>query len=428
MSSSSFLIDHSVKRVERRSPHELSLTRYGAAYLIASMSLGLVFFKGPVANVLLAIVLLSLLLAGTDVFRARLLAPDWMYLAYIAVILASATWSLSAIATIEQAIPLLVPWLAAIALHSLQLEWTAGAFIKLAAVAAIASPAMILVDRRLAYQPRSSTGAPELRGLFAHQQFLGAFMAMAVGIVVISYLNSQKTVVGKTRLWRISIVLLLVVMLGLSRARLYILVAAICLLLTCMISRRGSRKWITLNIIAIVAVTISVSFTKIVDTLKSVGFDTTLTGRTDVWAISLRAIDADTQWAGYGFGTFQLPTFDSLFGQWRPAHAHSSFVQAFFETGYVGLAILIILIIVQVASAWAYSIRADRYSYSLFLVLFCAFGSLTGGLIYAGALVSPFCIMMLFLAIEIRNSGDASTGANGSRRQIGRDQTPTTIE
>src|SRR5690606_24229416 len=114
---------------------------------------------------------------------------------------------------------------------------------------------------------------------------------------------------------------------------------------------------------------------------------------------------SDNRWLGYGFGTFNLPRFDYLFPIYRVGHAHSSFLQAYFETGLAGVAALFTLVGCQISSAWRYSVRCNTFSYSLFLVLYTAVSSLTG-LNYAGQLSMLFSVMILFLAIETRESLD----------------------
>jgi exopolysaccharide production protein ExoQ len=386
-------------------PHA-SLRRLAAAYIFGAVALGLQFLHGTYANLLLiAIALVLVAYVPRHLTGTVLHAADWTYLFYIGFIMASAAWSLAPVATAEQAGPLIIPWVAALILCGLQKEWVAHIVVKIALAASLLSPLTILISKSLAYQPHSTTGAPELRGVFGHQLYLGAFLTVALGLVAISYLNGQaRSIVGGSRLVRVLVILAIVGVLFLSRTRIYVAMGLLALFMTFLMSRRSSGKWILANVLVAVAVVVAFSFTAIVSDLEGLGFDTSLTGRTYVWERTLAAISGDDELLGYGFGSFQLPTFDSLFNDYRPSHAHSSFVQAFFETGSLGLVILVALVLCQLVVAWRAATKSNEISYSLFLVWFCLFGSLTGGVIYGGALTTPFCLMMLFLAIETRSS------------------------
>ncbi|MGE2736468.1 O-antigen ligase family protein [Mycolicibacterium vaccae] len=380
--------------------------RLGILYVFSSISLGLHFLNGPTANLLLLATLFALIVhkpavASTTTMKAQ----DWAYIGYLVFIFMSALWSMSAPVTVFEAAPLVVPWVAALLLHQLPVDWVARVVVRFALAGALLAPLIMMLNQRLAYQPNSSTGAPELRGIFSHQLFFGAFLTLALGLIAVAYLNGRVTyVVGRSVYARIFVVATLLLALGLSRTRLYVAVGVFCVVLTYLLAKSGSRRWLSLVLLSAFGLVLYSTFGAIMRYLEGIGFDTSLTGRTYVWGRTLSAITEDSRLLGHGFGTFELSDFDQLFGAYRPAHAHSSYVQAYFETGLVGLVLVLVLIGVQLGVAYRHSVESDRYSYSLFLVLYCAFGSLTGGLIYAGSLVTPFCLMMLFLAIESRRN------------------------
>lgn len=92
--------------------------------------------------------------------------------------------------------------------------------------------------------------------------------------------------------------------------------------------------------------------------IESLGRSESLSGRTDFWPILGQAINARPI-LGYGYGAFfhsaisqdYLSYYVIEAGGWSPSHAHNSFLQACLDTGYVGLAALIVLILTSLFRA-----------------------------------------------------------------------------
>ena len=363
------------------------------------------------ANILLFVMTMVLIVNSIgrhdDVgFRAKLLAHDAIYLVWLGALATSIVWSVSPLETFRSIVPLAAVWLATLFLHQVPVA-DAVRLVVFAAVgvAFLSLVAVPVMGGEFAYQPVSSTGAPELRGIFDHQLRLGAFMGLAIGLVVLAALNGDTRWI-RSRSATLSVLglIVLVLVLVLSRARLYVGDAALALLLTVLLSRRGAHKVLSLLAVAALAFFAALNFDQILSKLENSGFDTTLTGRTDIWRRALNGVTDQDVWFGNGFDTFKLPFFDYLYPvHYRASHAHSSYIQALFETGLIGLFALIILICAQLWVAWRYSQRCNRFSYSLFLVLYCALGSATG-LVYTDSRLSPiFGLMLMFLAIESRS-------------------------
>jgi exopolysaccharide production protein ExoQ len=335
--------------------------------------------------------------------RARTLGHDRMYLVWLGLMSATMLWSISAGATLKAVVPVAIVWFASWRLSAVPSADAVRAVLVVAAVTAMLSLAALALFGNLAYQPISTSGAPELRGIFRHQLRLGAFMALAIGLVVIARLRGDiARIRTRSAVVNVSVVVLLSVVLLMSRARSYGGDAVIALVLTLLLSRRGVKKWMVLAVSGALFVAVVRRFDVLWSDLQDAGVDTTLTGRGDIWERTLSGVTPETRWLGHGFGTLQLPDFDFLFSSiYRAGHAHNSYIQAYFEAGTIGLGALVLLVISQLTTAWRATVRCDAYSYSLFLVLYTAIGSLTG-LNYAGTLSALFSLMMLFLAIESR--------------------------
>lgn len=82
--------------------------------------------------------------------------------------------------------------------------------------------------------------------------------------------------------------------------------------------------------------------------LGSVGKDVTLTGRTELWHMMGYEI-ARHPWLGAGYGGFWMglegPSFTIVrMFSWRPGQAHNGYIDIVNEMGYVGLALLLIVL------------------------------------------------------------------------------------
>ena len=81
------------------------------------------------------------------------------------------------------------------------------------------------------------------------------------------------------------------------------------------------------------------------DLAGQMGKDTTLTGRTELWAVAIMMIQRHP-WLGYGFGAFwRGPSGESgeLLSavRYQPPHAHNGFIDLTLDLGLVGLAIFV---------------------------------------------------------------------------------------
>lgn len=352
---------------------------------------------------------LALLLTADRLLLSRSIVRwelhDTIYLATCALSLVSMFWSVAPRATIIGAIPQFAMFAVSLSLWRAPMTEAIRRILMAALIISVLSLATIAISPSFAFQPSSSTGAEELRGVFKHQLRLGAFMAVATSLVVLAYLNGHiRQVLFNNSALIVAAFLLILLVLFLSRTRLYVATAALALVGTILLSKRGTRKWISLLVLSAVAVVIALTYNQALLFLELRGFDTGLTGRGLTWYRALNNIPPERQWLGWGFRSFEQSYFDYMFsGSYRPDHAHNSYIQAYFETGRVGMYALFLLIAVQFNAAWQASIRLNRFSYSMFMVLYVALGSLFG-LNYAGAMSTILCLMFLFLAIETRET------------------------
>lgn len=363
---------------------------------VASVNVGNLIL---VAGGVLATVLAALRRKRLDSGGIVLFGQDWIYCAYICLATASALWSPSPLRTTVQAGYLLAVWIATVNLGDADTLAVVKMLVRLAVIAALLSFAVIPFEE-FAFQPKSSTGFPELRGIFSHQLRLGVFMAMAIGLMVIAWLNGHvRDILGGPIRTAMGFVVLVTCLIA-AFARLYSAAMVVSLFLSIGVAKPGWRRVWSIACVLICVVTVWVFRESFLGGLSEEGFDISLTGRTFVWANTLSYSEANP-WLGNGYASFDHPKFDQLFGYYRPAHPHNSYIQAYFETGILGLSLTLALIGLQLRAALRVYRNTQRYSYSLFLILLAAIGSITGSN-YAGKPTLLLSMVLLFTATEAR--------------------------
>ncbi len=110
--------------------------------------------------------------------------------------------------------------------------------------------------------------------------------------------------------------------------------------------------------------------------LGSVGKDTTLTGRTELWPAVVEMIDKKP-WLGYGYGAFWLDgnSESSIVRQviqWNAPNAHNGFLDLWLSLGLLGLMIFLIGFIVNLLRA-IYLMRSDETHVNIWLLVYITF-------------------------------------------------------
>jgi len=339
---------------------------------------------------------------------------DIIYFLYLAWATLSATWSPSPVTTIVGVVYMAGVWLGSMFLARANIVMATRYVVVLAVITALLSFASIPISPSYAFQPFSSGALPELRGIMEHQLRLGLCMSIACAFIAIAYFNGDLPVVLRKR--RVLAMLIIAVCLVAAFARLYTASMIIALLVTIGVSKPGPRRVLSVVFITAIVALIYFNLDMVVELLGEGDVDLTLTGRTLVWEHTLAHANANP-WFGYGYSSYENPVFDFMFDYYRPAHPHNAFLQAYFETGLVGLTLTVLLVLSHLASALRVSRKTGKYSYTLFLVLLATLGSL-GGSNYAGKPTMLFSLLMLSLAIEARQTRTvtAETPATGRSR------------
>lgn len=126
--------------------------------------------------------------------------------------------------------------------------------------------------------------------------------------------------------------------------------------------------------------------------------DATLTGRTTIWEKSIEMI-YDKPIIGYGYTAFDSPLTAWFFEDYQAPHAHNTWINTAFETGFVGLFLLVLF---QVSAFWIFIriyLRTKELPLSFGLLIFITLCGLTG-VVLGGRVSPPTCMVLLLMAQE----------------------------
>lgn len=110
--------------------------------------------------------------------------------------------------------------------------------------------------------------------------------------------------------------------------------------------------------------------------LEALARDATLTGRTDIWALTIAAAEK-RPWLGYGYGDFWDPFNNPeclriwVYLDWAFNHAHNGWIETWLELGLVGVAALAAYV-GQTLYRCLFFIRENRLAYSRLMLLLVA--------------------------------------------------------
>ncbi|MEH2178865.1 O-antigen ligase family protein [Nostoc sp.] len=211
------------------------------------------------------------------------------------------------------------------------LAWNFGIIIVLSIIFAVALPQ---------YGIQHDLGSPKLRGVFTHKNGLGG--RMVISSMVFFILGYQ----AKRHRWffwvgfSLSILLLL---LAFSTSALFNLLIIMLAFFAFLIWRWPYHVMVpTLIMMATISQSFYFWFSENANVLfSSVGKDTTLTGRTDIWPLVFDMIWKHP-WLGYGYGGFwqgwdgESAYIWRIVG-WMPNHPHNGYLALWLDLGVLGL-------------------------------------------------------------------------------------------
>ncbi len=270
------------------------------------------------------------------------LSKDRFIWALLALALASMLWSTSPVKTLIRVIALIGTTLFGLYLASrysmkqqLQLlGWMYGIAIVLSLGFAIALPK---------YGIMGGIHAGKWRGIYNHKNTLGKVIVPGIIVFLLLALRSQK---HRLLCWCGFGFAFLLLLLSTSKTSLTNLLILFVAFAAFRILRwRYHRLIPAFTALSTVGATLYVWMTNNAEAiLNSMGKDTTLTGRGDLWPLVLQKI-GERPWLGYGYGSF----WDGLNGEsaaiwyasgWEPPNSHNGFLDMLLGLGWLGMLIL----------------------------------------------------------------------------------------
>ncbi|MEA5602599.1 O-antigen ligase family protein [Nostoc sp. UHCC 0252] len=286
-----------------------------------------------------AVTFLLLILRWKKTLHFLIFSKDiWLY-SLIIFALVSITWSFEPSITFKNSFTLINSSLFGVyfaSRYSLKqqlhiLACTFGIIIILSFIFAVALPQ---------YGIQNDVGSPKLRGVFAHKNGLGAKMVTSSTVFFILGYQTKK------RSWifwfgfSLSVLLLL---LAVSTSSLVNLIIIIFAFFTFQIWRWSYKVMIpTLMLMATISQLLYFWLSNNADLLfTSLGKDSTLTGRTELWPLVMDMISKHP-WLGYGYGGFwQGWDGESAYiwraAGWQPSHPHNGYLALCLDLGLLGL-------------------------------------------------------------------------------------------
>lgn len=370
---------------------------------LSAVSLDLNFSFSPLkpGNMLLlllsAVFLLFLAYSGRHSgMTLKVGVSDGPLVLFVILIFLSSYWSPSKVNSIFQGILYISIYIIAQTTSRVPLYLLLRTLFYIGFFLSVASLLMYFISPSVALQPSPSGDVPELRGVFHHQLRLGLFSGVLFGLLVVSVVNGDWIYIfrSKTELLFISLTLFFVLLL--SFARLYGFFSIFAILLAVFIPMRSVMRLILLVLVFSVIFYLVYNWDYIAIYLHGYGFDTTLTGRSTIWLKSLE-LAAEKPLLGWGFPSFEMPVLDFMWNNYRPAHPHNSFIQAYFELGVFGFFITCLWVCCNYLEVVRLKVRSAgrRTPYSLYLFIMMLLCSLVG----ANYASKPSFLLILFMII-----------------------------
>lgn len=259
-------------------------------------------------------------------------------------------------------------------------------------------------------------------GIFNHKNPLGKSSALGVLLMVFGFIEEKRALKKSFILIILSLLVILTIKSQSITAIASIILIAL-IALAGFILKKVSRKVKITAILILTALLLIASIIFILSyhsILGSLGKDSTLTGRTEIWNYLLTSTNGYFL-KGHGFGGFwimqdgpsakiNLLLYDSIF------HGHNGFLDTFIDLGAIGLGLLILIII----NASYLSIRLalkQRNFQALFpicFIIFLIFYNLTDSLFFR-LQSGPFLIFFFYILIMLTKMSDKITSTNSKK-------------
>ncbi len=214
------------------------------------------------------------------------------------------------------------------------------------------------------------------RGIYHTKNVLGKRFFLSAAICLFLAITTRE---NRWFSWLGYVISLLLILLSRSTTSLgnFIIITGACLIYYRVLRLKYKMMIPILTFIGTLSVAFYVWFVNEADAvLGTVGKDTTLTGRTELWPAVIEMI-AKKPWLGYGYGAFWLDgnsesTTIVQTVQWNAPNAHNGFLDLWLGLGLLGLLVFLVGFIANLLRA-IYLIRLDETYVNVWLLIYLTF-------------------------------------------------------
>ncbi len=221
------------------------------------------------------------------------------------------------------------------------LAWAFGGIVCLSFFYAIALPK---------YGIMGGTHTGDWRGIYTHKNTLGKLMVLSVAVFLLRSLQPKRPR-SSARFWSLAGLMGSVMLIGLCTSKGAMINASVVIgaIVVCLALRRWSISFLLPCLIGGMTLAlgsgiwISQNLAGIANFLNK---DVTLTGRTDIWALTFDKL-VERPWFGYGYYGF-WQGLDSEAGDvwriygWETPNAHNGFLDIAIQLGFIGLCLFLV--------------------------------------------------------------------------------------
>ena len=253
------------------------------------------------------------------------------------------------------------------------------------------------------YGIMTGTHSGALRGIYNHKNVLGKIMVLA-GINCLFSAMSNKS--NRVFLWLMFSISIICLVFSRSTSSMVNFINLISMFFLLRIVRSPAITISpALSGIALIGMSLYLFVQNNLNTLLgSIGKDTTLTGRGDLWPLVLDKI-WERPWLGYGFSGFWKQGFNGEAASiwydsgWTPPNSHNGFLDIWLELGLVGLIIFIIGFLILLSKSLSY-VRASN-NIEGFWPAICLFYLIIINLTESSLLIQNNMFWILYIATEV---------------------------
>lgn len=322
--------------------------------------------------------------------KAMLKPQNYFFIAYCVWISISASWAPDPQDSILQSAAIMLCAVGALAFADFPVSLTLKVLLAFCVGVALLSWVVAFGLPSVGLQ---STSFWRLRGIMAHTQRLA--LLMIVGLLCISAARARGDVFrSKSTLLFLGVTGLLLLTLLATKTRAFTTFAIIICGFTFYLTLQRWLKVAYAALVVAVGGLLVAAPTLLEGAYERQGSNSeTLSGRTTIWAGAWEMIKQQPI-QGYGFASFREAGTNRFFANYVAPHAHNTWINATFETGFIGSILLTLFMLSLVYVEFRRYGRERVPSYSLVLMLFCVICGLTGVLL-GTKITTPFAILLL---------------------------------